>query len=409
MSNYIRLVNANGKNLYPIVKMSMVLSNNVGKHIDSFSLKWYNISRSSMILTLKNVYKEYANGKKALNDFSLDIAQKEFIAIVGPSGCGKTTMLRIVAGLEKATSGEILMDGVVVNDVKPKDRSVTLVFQNYALFPYMTAYDNIAFGLKIAGLDKQEIDVKVNEAAKILGIENELYSKPRELSGGQCQRVALGRAMVSSPKFFLLDEPLSNLDAKLRAEMRAQIIELYEKLDATFIYVTHDQVEAMTMATRIAVINDGVLQQVDTPKRVYEHPANKFVASFIGSPEMNFLDGVLKKETDKVRLTICGQDISLPLEMFDGVEDNLSGNIGVTVGIRAEDVIVLPDTTDVHCLKADVKSVEFLGRDMLVHAMLGSEEITIKTIEQVEKGKITLAFNTNKLHFFSADSGRNIR
>ncbi|MCH5164202.1 MAG: ATP-binding cassette domain-containing protein [Clostridiales bacterium] len=361
-------------------------------------------------LTLKNVYKEYDNGKKALSDFSIDIAQKEFVVIVGPSGCGKTTLLRLVAGLSKATGGEILMDGVVVNNVKPKDRSVTLVFQNYALFPYMTAYDNIAFGLKIAGMDKKEIDVKVKEAAKILGIESELSSKPRELSGGQCQRVALGRAMVSNPKFFLLDEPLSNLDAKLRAEMRAQITELYEKLDATFIYVTHDQVEAMTMGTRIAVIDGGVLQQFDTPRRVYEHPANKFVASFIGSPEMNLLDSVLKKEGDKVRLTTCRQKLYLPLEMFEGVEEKfLSGNIGVTIGIRPEDIIILPKTTDAQNLKVNVKNSEFLGNQMLVHAMLGGETITIKTTEQVTKGKLAITFDINKLHFFSAKSGRNIR
>ena len=361
-------------------------------------------------LTLKNVYKEYANGKKALSDFSIDIAQKEFVVVVGPSGCGKTTLLRLVAGLEKATSGEILMDGVVANGIKPKDRSVTLVFQNYALFPYMTAYDNIAFGLKISKMNKRDIDARVREAAKILGIEDELSSKPRELSGGQCQRVALGRAMVSSPKFFLLDEPLSNLDAKLRGEMRAQIIELYEKLDATFIYVTHDQIEAMTMATRIAVIEDGVLQQFDTPRRVYEHPANKFVASFIGSPEMNLLDSVLKKEGDKVRLTTSGQKIFMPADMFEGVEEKfLSGKVGISVGIRPEDIKVLPDATDTQSLKAKVKSIEFLGREMLVHAMLGNEPITIKTTEQVTKGKISIAFDVSKLHFFSAKSGRNIR
>ena len=347
-------------------------------------------------LILKNVSKVYPTGKTAIADFCLQSSGKEFIVIVGPSGCGKTTLLRLIAGLENATKGDIIMDGVKVNKLKPKDRSVTIVFQNYALFPYMTAYDNMAFELKIKGVDKKERDKKVMEAAEILGLKSELKYRPRSLSGGQRQRVALGRAMVVSPKFFLLDEPLSNLDAKLRAEMRSQIIDLYEKLDATFVYVTHDQVEAMTMGTRIAVICDGVMQQIGTPSEIYDHPKNKFVASFIGSPEMNFLYGVLLKEAGGVKLTVCGEKIMLPQEMFDKVDESYL-------------VIAFGEGENFHSVQAVVKGADVLGRDLIVYTKVRGASVTIKTTVPVKRGdKLNIAFDKSRMHFFSAVTGMNI-
>lgn len=362
-------------------------------------------------LTLKNVSKQYPTGKKALVDFSLEVPEKEFIVIVGPSGCGKTTLLRLIAGLESVSKGEIYMDDVLVNKVKPKDRSVTLVFQNYALFPYMTAYENIAFGLKISGMSKEETDAKVMEAANILGIRNELQFRPRSLSGGQRQRVALGRAMVRSPKFFLLDEPLSNLDAKLRAEMRTQIAELYDRLDATFIYVTHDQVEAMTMGNRIVVINDGVMQQIGTPTEIYDRPANKFVAGFIGYPEINFLYGVLLDEGENVRLTMCGEKIYLPHDMFERADKSLlDGKRGVIVGIRPEDVLISSEPNEnFHVVNAVVRSVDVLGHDYIVYTKVGGANVTLKTAEPVKRGsKIMISIDKRRMCFFSAVTGKNI-
>ena len=240
---------------------------------------------------LNHIYKVYPNGVKAVNDFTMDIADKEFIVFVGPSGCGKSTTLRMIAGLEEITAGELRIGDVVVNDVEPKDRDIAMVFQNYALYPHMTVYENMAFGLKLRKMPKEEIDARVKEAARILGITEYLDRKPKAMSGGQRQRVALGRAIVREPKVFLLDEPLSNLDAKLRTAMRSEISKLHHKLQTTFIYVTHDQVEAMTMGTRIVVMKDGYVQQIDSPRNLYRYPSNKFVAGFIGTPQMNFFDG----------------------------------------------------------------------------------------------------------------------
>lgn len=340
-------------------------------------------------LQLKHVYKRYPGGKKAVKDFSIDVPKKEFITVVGPSGCGKTTLLRMIAGLEKVTQGEIFIDGKKVNDVKPCDRSVSLAFQNYALFPYMTAFQNIALGLKIGGVDKREIEYKVREAAKLLGIENELNYKPKELSGGQRQRIALGRAMVTRPKFFLLDEPLASLDVKLRSEIRRLIVELYDKSDATFIYVTHDQMEAMTMGERLVVMNDGIAEQIDAPRSIYNDPINKFVAGFIGSPEMNFIDGSIKREGNLTVLTFCGKKFELNnCKLTDR---------NVTVGLRAEDIII----SDSGRIEATVKDVEFLGKEQIVYARSGEFDLTIKTVSNVNKGdKILLDFDITKLRLF---------
>ena len=255
-------------------------------------------------VSLKHICKTYPNGFEAVKDFNLEIKDKEFLIFVGPSGCGKSTTLRMIAGLEEITSGELKIGDTVVNDVEPKDRDIAMVFQNYALYPHMTVYENMAFGLKLRKVPKDQIDKMVKEAAKILDLDQLLDRKPKALSGGQRQRVAMGRAIVCNPKVFLMDEPLSNLDAKLRGQMRIEISKLHQRLETTIIYVTHDQTEAMTLGTRIVVMNAGVIQQVDTPQKLYEEPGNMFVAGFIGSPQMNFLDAVCQVEDDDVYLTI---------------------------------------------------------------------------------------------------------
>ena len=248
-------------------------------------------------LSLKNIYKVYPNGFNAVKDFNLEIEDKEFIIFVGPSGCGKSTTLRMIAGLEDISSGELWIGDKLVNDVEPKDRDIAMVFQNYALYPHMTVFDNMAFGLKLRKVPKDEIKRKVEEAAKILDLEKLLDRKPKALSGGQRQRVAMGRAIVRNPKVFLMDEPLSNLDAKLRVQMRIEIAKLHQRLGTTIIYVTHDQTEAMTLGTRIVVMKDGIIQQVDTPQNLYEKPQNLFVAGFMGSPQMNFLDAIVDRKS----------------------------------------------------------------------------------------------------------------
>ena len=263
-------------------------------------------------LSLKNICKVYPNGFEAVKDFNLEVEDKEFIIFVGPSGCGKSTTLRMIAGLEEISSGELIIDGKVMNDVEPKDRDIAMVFQNYALYPHMTVFDNMAFGLKLRKVPKDEIKAKVEEAARILDLEKLLDRKPKALSGGQRQRVAMGRAIVRNPKVFLMDEPLSNLDAKLRVQMRSEISSLHNRLGATIIYVTHDQTEAMTLGTRIVVLKDGVIMQVDSPQKLYNQPNNLFVAGFIGSPQMNFLDAVCQKKGDKVVLKVGPADIVLP-------------------------------------------------------------------------------------------------
>ena len=255
-------------------------------------------------LSLKHVYKIYDNGTKAVNDFNLDIGDNEFVVFVGPSGCGKSTTLRMIAGLEDITAGDFYIDGILANQLEPKDRDIAMVFQNYALYPHMTVYENMAFGLRIRHVPKEEINKRVNEAARILAISDQLDKKPKAMSGGQRQRVALGRAIVRKPKVFLLDEPLSNLDAKLRSSMRSEITRLHRVLGTTFIYVTHDQVEAMSMGTRIVVLRSGVIQQVDTPTNLYDYPANRFVAGFLGTPQMNFLEVKIQKAKETLLIKI---------------------------------------------------------------------------------------------------------
>lgn len=349
-------------------------------------------------LSLKHIYKVYPNGTKAVNDFNMQIADKEFIVFVGPSGCGKSTVLRMIAGLEPITAGELKIGDVVVNELEPKDRDIAMVFQNYALYPHMTIYENIAFGLRMRRIpdvkkdkdgnivrdkngepikvmrkyNKAELDAKVYEAAEVLGITDYLKRKPKEMSGGQRQRVALGRAIVREPKVMLLDEPLSNLDAKLRTQMRSEIVKLHKKLNTTFIYVTHDQVEAMTMGTRIVVMKAGYIQQIDTPKNLYKYPGNKFVAGFIGTPQMNFFEGTLKKVGDKVIIDFANSDakITVPYSMMmKTMPLYLNGDKTVIIGLRAEDVSLDPEKVEKSTAKIKVKisHTEELGTETLVY------------------------------------------
>ncbi|MBR2449191.1 MAG: sn-glycerol-3-phosphate ABC transporter ATP-binding protein UgpC [Clostridia bacterium] len=335
-------------------------------------------------LNLKNIYKVYPSGVTAVTDFNLDIEDKEFIVFVGPSGCGKSTTLRMIAGLEEISSGELYIDGVLVNNRAPKDRDIAMVFQNYALYPHMTVYDNMAFGLKLRKMPKPQIDQRVKEAARILGIEMYLSRKPKALSGGQRQRVALGRAIVREPKVFLLDEPLSNLDAKLRSQMRTEITKLHNRLATTFIYVTHDQVEAMTMGTRIVVMKDGFMQQVDTPINLYDHPINQFVAGFIGTPQMNFFSGKLtgsKGAKGKVYLEFGLEKIALPKEKVDlicNLDKYLNTDREIVFGIRPEDLhdeeAWVNDSKN-PSIEVKVDVVEALGSETLLYCKTRSEQV----------------------------------
>ena len=331
-------------------------------------------------LNLKNIYKVYPSGVTAVTDFNLDIEDKEFIVFVGPSGCGKSTTLRMIAGLEEISSGELYIDGVLVNNRAPKDRDIAMVFQNYALYPHMTVYDNMAFGLKLRKMPKPEIDQRVKEAARILGIEMYLSRKPKALSGGQRQRVALGRAIVREPKVFLLDEPLSNLDAKLRSQMRTEITKLHNRLATTFIYVTHDQVEAMTMGTRIVVMKDGFMQQVDTPINLYDYPINQFVAGFIGTPQMNFFTGKLTGTESKVYLEFGLEKIALPKEkvaLICNLEKYLNTDKEVVFGVRPEDLHdeeAWIEETKNPAIEVKVDVVEALGPETILYCKTRSEQ-----------------------------------
>lgn len=313
---------------------------------------------------------------KAVGDFNLVIDDKEFIIFVGPSGCGKSTTLRMIAGLEEISSGDLFMDGQKMNHVSPSDRDIAMVFQNYALYPHMTVRQNIAYSLKIRGMSKEVIAEKVAEVAKLLKLEPYLDRKPGQLSGGQKQRVAMGRAMVRHPKVFLMDEPLSNLDAKLRGEMRIEIANLYQKLDATFIYVTHDQTEAMTLGTRIVVMKDGKIQQIDTPKNLFEHPANLFVAGFIGTPPMNFLDATLDKERDCVYLQTNHHEQEISLAKAQEFEENGAFGKNLVLGIRPNDVIISQTMTP-SSLTGKVQVYEMLGEDAIVHVRLEESRQTV--------------------------------
>ena len=405
-------------------------------------------------VTLKHVYKVYENAEKkkgeeqkpAVSDFCMEIQDKEFIVFVGPSGCGKSTTLRMIAGLEEISDGEIWIDDTLVNDVAPKDRDIAMVFQNYALYPHMTVYDNMAFGLKLRKVadvkrdkngkpildengkeipvmrkyTKKEIDDKVQAAAKILAIEEYLHRKPKALSGGQRQRVALGRTIVRNPKVFLLDEPLSNLDAKLRATMRSEIIKLHDQLGATFIYVTHDQVEAMTMGTRIVVMKDGFVQQIGAPQELYDHPINTFVAGFIGTPQMNFFDGHI---TPDGKITFANnQTIKLSAEALANFDEKKIGKgLDIIMGIRPGDLKVLDAETDTS-ISARVEVVEALGNETIIYANLdkNAEEGLEKTPTSIvasaklkknpaRKSEIILGLDEEAIHIFDRATEVSIR
>ena len=404
-------------------------------------------------VTLNHVYKVYentekgtGNAKAAVSDFCMDIQDKEFIVFVGPSGCGKSTTLRMIAGLEEISDGEIIIDGKVVNDVAPKDRDIAMVFQNYALYPHMTVYDNMAFGLKLRKIPdikkdkqgnpvldsegkqipimrkytKEEIDEKVQAAAKILAIEEYLHRKPKALSGGQRQRVALGRTIVRKPKVFLLDEPLSNLDAKLRATMRSEIIKLHDQLGATFIYVTHDQVEAMTMGTRIVVMKDGLVQQIGAPQELYDYPINTFVAGFIGTPQMNFFDGHISPYGKLMFAN--GQQIALSssaMAAFDA--DKIGNGLDVIMGIRPGDLKVV-DAESSMTVKAKVEVIEALGNETIIYSNLdlNADDTIEKSPTSItvsakmkknpqRKSEIILSLDEEAIHLFDKETHVSIR
>jgi multiple sugar transport system ATP-binding protein len=397
-------------------------------------------------IVLDDVSKVYTGGPPAVSDLSLNVEDGEFIVLVGPSGCGKTTALRMVAGLESVSAGTITIGARVVNDVPPKERDIAMVFQNYALYPHMTVYDNMAFGLKLRKLPKDEIDRRVREAADILGLEEFLARKPKALSGGQRQRVAMGRAIVREPQAFLMDEPLSNLDAKLRVQMRSEIARIQHELHTTTLYVTHDQVEAMTMGDRVAVIRKGVLQQVDTPQHLYDHPKNLFVAGFIGSPAMNMVEGTLSRSNGSVFVEFGGYRLGIPDDVLRTRPD-LKGFEGkqVIIGIRPEDMedaSLQPDAPADRRIRSGVVLRESLGADVLVHFMIKAPalmtedvkelagDVGQEAVEAVERGAmageseflarlnprtgarqgepIELVVDVQRLHFFDPESGLGI-
>ena len=380
-------------------------------------------------LSLKHIYKKYPGGVTAVSDFNLEIKDKEFLILVGPSGCGKTTTLRMIAGLEEITEGELFIGDRLVNDVAPKDRDIAMVFQNYALYPHMTVFENMAFGLRLRKTPKEEIKRRVEEAARILDITHLLDRKPKALSGGQKQRVALGRAIVRNPKVFLLDEPLSNLDAKLRAAMRTELTKIHKSVGTTFVYVTHDQVEAMTMATRIVVMKDGLIQQVDTPQNLYDSPVNVFVAGFIGTPQMNFVNGILEKkgedlyfnfektsETDKMTAAYRDKEykasIKLPAEKSNNPA--LKDYIGqeVIAGIRPEAIHdepmhlqALADST----IDVDVEVTELMGAEIYLYLTVGETRLIARVSSRSTSragDKIKVAIDTSRIHFFDKDTER---
>ncbi len=367
-------------------------------------------------VTLRHIYKVYPGGVTAVNDFNLVIKDKEFIVLVGPSGCGKSTTLRMVAGLEEITEGELFIGDKLMNDVAPKDRDIAMVFQNYALYPHMTVYDNMAFGLKLRKVHKGEIDKKVKEAAKALGIEEYLQRKPKALSGGQRQRVALGRAIVREPMVFLMDEPLSNLDAKLRVQMRTEITRLHKRLNTTFIYVTHDQTEAMTMGTRIVVMKDGFIQQVDTPQNLYDYPCNKFVAGFIGTPQMNFFAATLVRDGDKVIAHLGENKVELPEGVVAKLTDQSYIGKDVILGIRPDDIHdeqVFIEAHPTTKIKAHVELLEKLGYETLVHLEMDAfiQDQADNPIARVNPRStimagddVILAFDPNRIHLFDKDT-----
>ena len=358
-------------------------------------------------VTLEQISKQFGN-VLAVNNVTLEIPDRQFTVLVGPSGCGKTTCLRLVAGLEEATAGNIYIGERLVNDVAPKDRDIAMVFQNYALYPHMTVYDNMAFGLRLRKYPRPEIDRRVKEAAEMLGIQELLSRKPKQLSGGQRQRVALGRAIVREPQVFLMDEPLSNLDAKLRVQTRAEIKKLHARLQTTTIYVTHDQVEAMTMGDRIVVMKDGVVQQVDSPLNLYEKPANLFVAGFIGSPAMNFLEAKLASQNGKMMVDGAVFKAEVPQEYVPQL--SAWGGRPIIFGIRPEDIYdraLRPDTKDGAVLRAAVDVHEPLGSDIILYLTAGEHSIVarVDAHSQARMGQNTeVVLNMKKMHVFNAET-----
>ena len=360
-------------------------------------------------LSLRGIYKRYTGGVVAVSDFNLEIEDKEFIILVGPSGCGKSTTLRMIAGLEEISDGELYIDDRLVNEVAPKDRDIAMVFQNYALYPHMTVFENMAFGLKLRKTPKDEIKRRVHEAAQILDIEHLLDRKPKALSGGQRQRVALGRAIVREPKVFLMDEPLSNLDAKLRVQMRTEIGKLHHKLQTTFIYVTHDQTEAMTMGSRIVVMKDGIIQQVDSPANLYMNPCNLFGAGFIGSPQMNFVNAKVAKRDDGIWLEFGKSAVKLPEGRAASLDNSYIGK-EVIMGIRPENVhdeesylSTMPDSI----VDADVEITEMMGAETYLYLMIEGTQFVARVNPRSTvkpNDKIKVALEGNKIHLFDKDT-----
>ena len=359
-------------------------------------------------LSLKNIYKVYDNGFEAVKDFNLEVEDKEFIIFVGPSGCGKSTTLRMIAGLEDISSGEFKIDGKLMNDVEPKDRDIAMVFQNYALYPHMTVFDNMAFALKLRKVPKDEIKAKVEEAARILDLEKLLDRKPKALSGGQRQRVAMGRAIVRSPKVFLMDEPLSNLDAKLRVQMRAEIAALHNRLGVTIIYVTHDQTEAMTLGTRIVVLKDGIIQQVDSPQKLYNEPNNLFVAGFIGSPQMNFVDAEVEVAGDKATLVFDKFKVELPAAKAKKVIAGGYAGKKVVMGIRPEDISnEAENLAKWPNISSIVTNNELLGAESMVYFTVAGANMSARVAASTNakyNEPITLCINPDKVHVFDKET-----
>ena len=352
-------------------------------------------------------------GVLAVDNFCLEITDKEFIVLVGPSGCGKSTTLRMIAGLEEISGGDLIIDGKRVNDVAPKDRDIAMVFQNYALYPHMTVYENMAFSLKLKKVDKDTIDKKVREAAEILDITQYLDRKPKALSGGQRQRVAIGRAIVRNPKVFLMDEPLSNLDAKLRNQMRAEIIKLRQRIDTTFVYVTHDQTEAMTLGDRIVNMKDGVIQQIGTPQEVFDHPANLFVAGFIGMPQMNFFDAELHLEGGKYFVTVGGAKVELSAEKQAKLSANNVAAQSITLGVRPPH-IALAKAGD-NAIKATVDVSEMMGSEVHLHVNADGKDVVI-IVPTMDLGgasytygsELYFGFSGDVCHVFNKETGKNL-
>ena len=375
-------------------------------------------------VTLKEIYKKYPGGVIAVSDFNMEIKDKEFIILVGPSGCGKSTTLRMIAGLEEISEGELYIGDRLVNDIAPKDRDIAMVFQNYALYPHMTVFENMAFGLKLRTVPKDEIARKVEEAARILDIAHLLDRKPKALSGGQRQRVALGRAIVRNPQVFLLDEPLSNLDAKLRAQMRTEISKLHKKLGTTFIYVTHDQTEAMTMGDRIVVMKDGYIQQIDTPTNLYSNPVNQFVAGFIGSPQMNFIDAKLLKQGDKYIVDFGSEEtkeakavrfqVEVPASKADSAALDPFVDKDVVLGIRPENIHDEPaflDQATTGVIDTTVEVTEMMGAETYLYLDCVGISLTARVSPRSTarpQDEIRVAIDPNKIHIFDKDTEKAI-